>query len=182
MGARPRRGAEGGGAGEAGGGRALKRGAVLGRPDVAVAGGRLGRREEAHAVGLSGGGRRRGGLVVLRREAWVGVEGHIDGVVGQHEVGHLRGEVEEAVEVVEVEAEAVDEVDEVAVEVVDEVDEVVQAVVGVGVVLSMRVEGAGRGRGWCDGTAAGIRVREGEGCGGREVVGGWGYAGGGAAQ
>ena len=25
-------------------------------------------------------------------------------------------------------------------------------------------------------------VREGEGCGGREVVGGWGYAGGGAAQ
>ena len=38
------------------------------------------------------------------------------------------------------------------------------------------------GRGWCDGTAAGIRVREGEGCGGREVVGGWGYAGGGAAQ
>ena len=38
------------------------------------------------------------------------------------------------------------------------------------------------GRGWCDGTAAGIRVREGEGCGGREVVGGWGYAGRGAAQ
>ena len=111
---------------------------------MAVAGERLGRREEAHAVGLSGGGRRRGGLVVLRREAWVGVEGHIDGVVGQHEVGHLRGQVEETVEVVEVEAEAVDEVDEVAVEVVDAVDEVVQAVVRVGVVLSMRVEGAGR--------------------------------------